>query len=140
MRRLFPVLAGLALSAAALAAPSPVGKWVGKIDFKFPPVPANAPAEQKKMYESVKASMVKMRLPLTVNANKTWSIVITNPQDGKKMTQKGTWTQSGNKVTFNSPTKPGRKDQPMVATLSPNGKTMISAAPNNQGKITFSKG
>ncbi|RYG36814.1 hypothetical protein EON81_08610 [bacterium] len=140
MRRLFPVLAGLALSAAAFAAPSPVGKWTGKFDMKVPPAPANLNAQQKAMYTKFSTMMVKMRLPLTVNADKTWVMVATNPQDGKKSTQKGTWTQAGNKVTFNAPAVNGKKRPPMVTTLSADGKSMVIADPAGKGKLVFSKG
>lgn len=137
MRRLFPAIAGIALSAAAFAAPTPVGTWSGKIDFKFPPLPANATAQQKQQMTMAKTMISKMKFILSVKADKTCSFTFTNPRTGKPMTQGGKWSQKGNVVTFVN--SKGKDANPMTATLSANGKSMTAVAPQNQGKIVFTK-
>ncbi|CAN5611442.1 hypothetical protein BH11ARM2_BH11ARM2_32460 [soil metagenome] len=136
MRRLFPALAGIALSAAAFAAaPTPVGSWTGKIGL--PGLPANATAQQKQQMQMAMAMVTKFKFTLNVKADKTCLITIANPQTNKPTTQTGKWSQAGNKVTFVN--SKGKDAHPMTAFLSANGKTMTAQVPQGKGSLVFTK-
>ena len=132
-----PLALGLVLAAPFALAASPVGHWTGKISIVMPPIPANAPAQQKAMMQKVVAQMAAARIILDVKADKTYTVTTTGlpmQQAGKKET--GKWSQKGNSVTMTD-TKKGGQAQNLI--LTPDGKTMTLAMPNGQGKVVFTR-
>ena len=127
---------GLALAAPLALAANPVGHWTGKMMIKMPPVPANAPAQQKAMMQKIMTQMASARIMLDLKPNKTFTVSMNGmPQAGAK-TESGNWSQKGNVVTTTQ-SKPGSKPQSM--TLSPDGKKMILVIPGGQGSVVFTK-
>ena len=125
----------LALFSSVACAATPVGKWTGKIIVTVPPLPANAPAQQKQAYATAMAQVAKARIMLDLKADKTYTGMMTGVPAANANT-KGKWTQKGNAVTFTE-SKPGEKPQTMM--LSKDGKTMTMTMPRGQGKILFSR-
>ncbi|HWD42083.1 MAG TPA: hypothetical protein VG944_24810 [Fimbriimonas sp.] len=115
---------------ASSFAASVVGTWHGHVDLRGLKIPANAPPDQVK---SVKAMFSKMKLDLTLKANKTFSVSYAGLGE-KPGSDSGTWSQSGNKVSLKV------KGHPQVATVSANGKSMVMIAPNGLGfKVIFTR-
>lgn len=140
--------------ASAAMAQNVVGAWKGKMDLDMSAMPQGQNAEQQKaMVEMVKKMMGNMSMNLTLNANKTFSMVVTgipqNPQSKEKMkdqTAKGKWTQVGSKITLTiteaNGTKPKGDNKPQTLTVAKDGKTLtlIPNAPGAQmgkSKIVF---
>lgn len=154
--KMFAALAAFSLIAAA-SAQNVTGVWKGKVDFDMSSLPKGQNAEQQKqMVEAVKKMMGNMTMKLTLNANKTFTMVVTGiPQMGganapkqKDQTAKGTWTQKGNaltlKITEANGEKPKGDNQPQTLTISKDGKsmTMVPKTPGAQmgkSKIVFTR-
>lgn len=134
----FFLAVGLALAAGAASAASPVGSWTGKFTLQgMPPLPSNLPPQQKAMIQQSMAMATKIRLKLTVKADKTFSIkYMGTPNSEKQPPHNGTWSQKGNVVTTVSKTVQG---PPQQLVLSPDGKTMTLVLPNNRGKLVFTR-
>lgn len=142
--RSFATLALVLVGTSLSLAQSPVGSWKGKIDFKLPPMPANAPEQQKAMVKQIADQMKKVAIALTVKGNKTYVMTISGApmQSQKSQTQEGTWSQSGDKITFtNKPNakEPNQPKQPLSGTITKNGKTLTFQIPNGQGSLTFTR-
>jgi len=133
------------------------GLWKGKMDLDMSALPKTQNADQQKqMMEMVKKMMGNMTMKLTLNANKTFSMVVTglptNPQTQQKVkdqTAKGTWSMTGNKLTLKVTEANGEKpkadnNKPQVLTVSKDGKSM-TLVPNTPGasmgksKIVFTR-
>lgn len=122
---------------SAFAAPSPVGKWDGKVSVAPPKLPANVTAEQRKMVDQQMAMIKKMTIQMNVKADKTYTVTtVGGPQAPKPET--GKWSIKGANVTFTSP----RNAKGQVMVLSSNNRTMTAtiAQPGQPPvKITFTK-
>lgn len=154
--KMFAALAALSMFTVAFAQ-NVNGAWKGKVEFDMSTLPkAQNDAQQKQMLEAVKKMMGNMTMKLTLNANKTFSMVVTGlPSMGgpqgqapKDQTAKGTWTQKGNeitlKVTETNGEKPKTENPPQKLTVSKDGKTltMVPNAPGAQigkSKVVFTR-
>ncbi|MGV3617128.1 MAG: hypothetical protein ACO1SV_17510 [Fimbriimonas sp.] len=136
-------LALLVVGASLSVAQSPTGAWKGKLKIQFPPIPANAPAEQKAQFAKMKANLDKAVFNLTLNGNKTWKIKATGvPMGPNGDSQEGTWTQTGKKITLKA--KPSAKNPnftppPQDAVLSADGKTLTITIPQGRGSLVFKR-
>lgn len=155
--KIFVALAAFSIVAVALAQ-NVTGAWKGKVQFDMSALPKGQNAEQQKqMVEAVKKMMGDMTMKLTLNSNKTFTMVVTGlPQMGgatapkqKDQTAKGTWTQKGNvltlKMTESNGEKPKGNNDPQTLTVSKDGKTMTmvpkapGAAQMGKSKIVFTR-
>lgn len=127
-------LVGAALLATSAFSAGIEGTWKGKVFFKMPPLPANAPAQQKTFVKNMAAQLAKASISLVIKKDKTYTAKAVGMPGPADKGDKGTWTQVGNKVTLKS-TKPG--DQPKAMTLAGNKMTLL--LPNNMGQIVFTK-
>ncbi len=129
------------LVVAAIAAGNVTGVWKGtiKLDTSKLPKPKNA-QEQQMMQQGI--DMVKkMKITLTLNANKTYSASFTGGPGGASKTSTGKWVQSGNTVTI-TPVKEdgkavtGNQAKPQKLTVSSDGKTLTMTPPGQSGGPT----
>lgn len=133
-------LALLVVGASLSLAQNPVGNWKGKLNIKFPPIPANATPQQKAQFTEMKGKIAKAVITLTLSGNKTWSLKATGLPMSPNGGEKGTWTQAGKTITMKTTPKPGGPvAPPQTATLSADGKTMTVLIPNGMGSIVFKK-
>ena len=136
---------GLAFAASLALAATPVGKWTGRISMKAPSIPANANPQQKAFVQQMVAQLAKARVLMTLKADKTFVMTVTGmPMAASQKPQMGKWSQKGNVVmlTSTAPAMAGRpkpKPSTQKATLSADGKTMTLVAPNDQGKVVFTR-
>lgn len=133
-----------------------VGAWKGKMDLDTSALPKGQnPEQQKAMVEMVKKMMGNMSMNLTLNADKTFTMVVTglpaNPQTqqkGQDQKAKGKWVQKGNTITLTvteaNGQKPKGENKPQSLTVSKDGKT-LTLVPNAPGaqlgrsKIVFTR-
>jgi hypothetical protein len=107
-------LIGCALVAAVPSfAASVVGKWMGHGE-----VSSNNAADPSTIMRTQKM-LRSMKLTLTFKADKTFVATFSNAETKSPMVQKGTWTQTGNKVAAKSTSNIEN------LTMSANGKTMV---------------
>lgn len=124
-------------------AQDPTGTWKGKLNIKFPAMPANAPAEQKAQMQKMQAQLQKAVLTLVMKKDKTYSLKSSSEMMSGRPNneQKGKWSVKGNTVTLSSSSKgpngQGAPDQ--AATLSKDGKTMTILIPNGAGSVVFKR-
>jgi hypothetical protein len=135
----FLVLGALVATFAFALAQNVTGAWKGRIDIDMSKLPAAKNEEGKKMMEQVKTMLGKMKITLTLNANKTYSMKATGlPNAMKDQTSEGTWKQRGKSVTL-TPTKEngkkptGESAKPVTLTVSADGKKMSMAVPGGAG-------
>lgn len=132
-----------------------VGVWTGKMDLDMSMVPKGQDAaKQKAMMDMIKQVMGNMSMKLQLNANKSFTMLVTglpgNPQMKEKpkdQTAKGTWVQKGDKITLTVTHANGEKaksenNKPQVLTVAKDGKslTLVPNAPGAQmgkSKIVF---
>lgn len=141
--KLLAAVAALSIASISLAQ-NVTGAWKGKMDLDMSALPKTQNAEQQKaMVEMVKKMMGNMTMNLTLNANKTFSMVVTgipqNPQSGQKVkdqTAKGTWSMSAGKITLKvteaNGEKPKGENKPQVLTVAKDGKS-LTLVPNTPG-------
>ncbi len=147
--KLFAFAAAASLLATTAFAQNVTGKWNGKIQMTKPPMPANATPEMKKRAETAMAMVSKVNIGLTLNANKTFTVVVTGPPtQGDSQKQTGKWSQSGNVLTL-TPDKKSKSDKndPQKLIIAKDGKTLTMVVPAQaqaqargmQPKITFKR-
>lgn len=153
--KMLAAVAALMIASLSMAQ-NVTGLWKGKMDLDMSALPKTQNADQQKqMLEMVKKMMGNMTMKLTLNANKSFSMVVTglpaNPQTQQKpkdQTAKGTWSLAGNKLTLKvteaNGEKPKGDNKPQVLTVSKDGK-MMTLVPNTPGasmgksKIVFTR-
>jgi hypothetical protein len=128
----------LSIVTTAVAGPSPVGKWNGKVTVPTPPASANATPEQKAMINKMLDGVRKMVIKLDVKANNTYTITSPTPMDPTKVTTSpGKWTMKGNIVTLKDDKNTSSPAQEFV--LSKDGKTMSADIKQGNVKVTFTR-
>jgi len=129
-----------ALSACALAGPSPVGTWKGHVTIDGSKLPKAPNPQVQKARDQQIAQAGKTQITMTVKSNKTFTVTTIHggPQSGKP--QAGTWTQSGSNVTLTGNEKgPDGKLHPQTFTLSANGKTLSTVVPGGIIKVVLTR-
>lgn len=125
-------------------AASPVGSWVGKIVIdKMPPMPPNATAQQKQQVQGMLDQLKKVRINMSIKANKTFAVKAPSMFGQPATNAEGTWKQTGSTITLtttkeNGKPAAGTKAKPQDFTLSKDGKT-ISMSGMGGGKLIFTK-
>lgn len=121
-----------------------VGAWKGKMELDMSVVPKGQNADQQKaMVEMIKKMMGNMTMNLTLNSDKTFTMVVTglpaNPQTQQKAKEqkaKGKWVQKGSTITLTvteaNGAKPKGENKPQNLTVSKDGKKLI-LIPNAPG-------
>jgi hypothetical protein len=129
----------LSIVATAVAAPTPVGKWNGKVSIPTPPESANATPEQKAMINKMLDGVRKMVIKLEIKANNTYTLTApSSPMDPSKVsTNPGKWTLKGNVVTLKDEKNTTSPAQEFV--LSKDGKTMTADIKQGNVKVTFTR-
>ena len=96
-------------------------------------------AQQKAMVEQQLGTVRNIVLLLDLKSNKTYTLKVTGAPQQPKGDQgdNGSWTQSGNTITFKSAKNKTEKAQ--TIKVAPNGKSMTLIAPGGQGKVVFTR-
>jgi len=138
MRVFIAGVIALTVVATAVAAPTPVGKWNGKVSVPTPPASASATPEQKAMINKMLDGVRKMVIKLDVKANNTYTITSPTPMDpSKSTTSPGKWTLKGNVVTLKDDKNTTAPAQEFI--LSKDGKTMTADIKQGNVKVTFTR-
>lgn len=124
---------------AAVAASVPVyavnvvGKWKGHVKIDRNMVPKDQRAGAEKMLAEIETAS----FTLTLTAKKTYTLTVSGgPGSKTPKTQTGAYTSTSTQVTLNPPKEQARR-QPLVLTLSKNGKSMTGT---QQGAtLTFTR-
>ena len=126
----------LALTLSAYAADA-TGKWNGKLNMDLSGIrkmiqqkAASAPSDKKaqiaqqvKMLDQTEKVMSKATISLELKKDHTLSI--TQTTGGKPQSDKGKWTQTGNKIKMFGFANSTQGPKEMTGTISANGKTMF---------------
>ncbi len=141
------VVTAAILMVGLAAAQSITGVWHGHfvIDKSTLPKPAN-PAQAEAMKQRLKemdAQLTKSDIKLTLNANKTFTIVGVNiPGTSGTQTSEGIYTKTGSKLTLipkkdNGKPAVGNDAKPQVIDIVAGGKKLSLLVPNaSQVKIS----
>lgn len=126
-RTIFAAVALVGFTGLAIAGPSPVGTWNGKLDTSGMKLPTPKTDAEKKQIQMGVAMMAKVKIVIIFKADKTYTATMTNP-NGQKSTNGGTWSQEGMTVK----TK-GKNGNATTLAMSADGKRMTATPPANQG-------
>jgi hypothetical protein len=144
MRKSTVFVAAAILSPICLAqatAQNVVGKWTGKITGQLPK--GNTPEQQKQMAQA-QQMMSKLRLVMTINADKTYTVKASGV-NGQDTTTNGSWVIKNGKLSLTDVKRNGKavpKDQQRAVELSMKNGKLSSAIPGAPAGISiiFSKG
>jgi hypothetical protein len=151
MKKLILTPFTLALALSAFAADA-TGKYNGKITMDLSGVrkmiqqkSASVPADKKamvaqqiKMLDQTEKMMGKATISLELKKDHTLSI--TQTMNGKAQSDKGKWTQMGNKVKMFGFSNASQGPKDMTGAISPNGKSIFFDLTDEMKKEAAKKG
>ena len=127
----------LSICAAAIASPNLVGKWKGRITG-LPSMGKATTPQQQKMMDSMMVKIKAMVINLTLKADKTFTITVSNsPMPAANNSDSGTWSQKGQSLILTGKGKSG-KPHTQTLDLSKDFKTISHS--ERGASVQFKKG